>query len=295
MSMVGVNYWFIVMKARREEKCWFYRFCIHAHTHTHRSNTQVKRETFQSGIGMLEHISWTIIIVLSYKYSSNETIASKKQRHELADSHWTTEEALGQYSSAHRRVLEYERHYAKLTTSSRKILSEFKGARVLIASWRLTFFLSFLLERKNSSDKIICIHWHRWASLQRPSRLRSAKVCVHRSLLPVSRARTQTHNWAASVVRQNTCQSLPFCLPIAYGWRNPLLFIHRSLISLGLARNAKERADAPQRQSSPELHFYTHVYIYIYLYLYLYIHYGYLFRSVLKDRYKYLPIMIKVA
>lgn len=127
--------------------------------------------------------------------------------------------------------------------------------------WPFSFLLFW--SEKTSSDKIICIHWHRWASLQRPSRLRSTKMCVHRSLVSFSSAHTQTHNWAASVVHQNTCHSLPFCLPIAYGWRNPLLFIHRSLISLGLARNAKERADAPQRQSSPELHFYTHTYIYI--------------------------------
>ena len=88
MSMVGVNHLFIVMKAKKMLVLSFlYIYLKH----------RWKEKPFNHST-LVEHILWTIIIVLSYKYSSNETIKSKKQRHEFFFffSYWTTY-VLGQY------------------------------------------------------------------------------------------------------------------------------------------------------------------------------------------------------
>jgi hypothetical protein len=76
ISMVGVNHLFIVMKAKKKKKTLVLSF-LYIYLKYRWKKKPFNHFTF------VEHILWTIIIVLSYKYSSNETIKSKKQRHEL--------------------------------------------------------------------------------------------------------------------------------------------------------------------------------------------------------------------
>lgn len=78
--MVGVNHLFIIMKAKKNSKRKSVGSIVFVYIYMFKR--QVKKETFQSFYFRWTHL-WTIIIVLSYKYSPNETIKSKKQRHEL--------------------------------------------------------------------------------------------------------------------------------------------------------------------------------------------------------------------